>query len=408
MNYLLKRGSLAEDVSIELPFSKSISNRLLIAQALSNFAFDIRDLSEAEDTDLLKMALSNNTNDINVGMAGTAFRFLTAYFAIKSENVNLTGAKRMKERPIGELVDQLRLMGAQIDYLENEGYPPLNIQGKELEGGLIHIDASISSQYVTALMLIAPYLKNGLQIHLEGEIVSLPYIDITISLMRLLNVVVHRDDRLISIEAGAYESLNKVYVERDWSSAAFIYQMVALSGNACKIEGLQKNSIQGDKLCSEIFESLGVETRFDSDGIQLMPKNIPNDTLQLDLRACPDLIPSVIITASQKLKELTIKGVSTLRIKESNRVKALQNELAKIGTIVEEIGGDELKVISSKSNLDGFQFKTYNDHRIAMCLAPLVLSSDSITIENPVVVGKSFPGYWEQFKKFNIRIQSSN
>jgi len=389
---------------VRLPSSKSISNRLLIAQALSDSKVQLANLSEAQDTQVLQKSLISIAKVIDVGMAGTAFRFLTAFYSIKEGERVLTGAGRMKERPIQILVEKLSCLGAKIDYVEQDGFPPLQIQGANLKGGQLSIDASVSSQYISALLLIAPYLKVGLELNLVGDVVSSPYIDLTISLQHQLGIQVARNENSIRIEAGTYRSNREIIVESDWSSAAFFYQLVAFSGRSIFIQNLNSNSLQGDVECWKIFTELGVVTEFKDGGafLHFDPKSIKRE-LYFDLTDTPDLIPSIAVTASQLVDKITIIGTKTLYIKECNRVEALKMELLKIGAVLREIGGNSFEIVGQKitQTENTISFSTYNDHRIAMCFAPFAVVAN-IEMDNKNVVAKSFPNFWDELKKFGI------
>lgn len=402
----LKIAAKVKAVKIDLPTSKSESNRLLIMQALANNAFPILKLSTAEDTLLLQAALSTKEKVIDVGMAGTAFRFLTAYFsAQKGRKTILTGAERMKKRPIGILVDALRQLGADITYLETAGFPPLEIQGKDLKGGKLSIDGSVSSQFVSALLLIAPNLSSPLTIEMN-TLVSKPYVDLTMELMKKLNAKVQMSKNSIQIEASSYHAEQAVEVEADWSSAAFFYQIMAFSSlSSIELPGLKKDSFQGDKRLAELYKAFGVETVFKADTVQLHKNDQLQKEFQVDLSDCPDLIPSVAVTAAVLCENVLIKGVQTLRIKESDRVEALKLELKQIGVELIEISDHSVQ-IQGKAEIDNSEkltFSTYNDHRMAMCLAPLIFCFEEIEIENPSVVLKSFPHFWEELKKCGVQ-----
>lgn len=404
-NLSLKAIKQNSAVEINLPSSKSESNRLLIMQALANNLFKINGLSLAEDTKLLQRALQSSEQHLNVGMAGTAYRFLCAFFAIQEgKKVRLSGADRMHERPIGILVNALRELGAEINYLEKEGFPPLEVIGKKLSGGELKIDASVSSQFVSAILLVAPYLTEPLKVKLS-DLVSKPYVELTVSLMKRLNADVDFKGNIISVLPSCYSSKVELEVEKDWSSAAFFYQMAALA-NSPKItfEGLSENSLQGDRRLASVFESFGVKTVFTTTGVELIKGTEVQKSLSLDLTDCPDLIPSVAVSAAILCDFAEIKGVQTLRIKESDRVSALKNELDKIGVKVKELGKDRIQIIPKKEiNINlGPAFSTYNDHRMAMCLAPLAVIFKEIEIENPKVVSKSFPHFWEEFEKCGV------
>ena len=407
MSYLLNFEPKSETIKIQLPASKSIANRLLIMQALSDHQLKLKNLSDAEDTQLLEAALKSKDSNINVGLAGTAYRFLTAYYAIQNERKTiLDGAKRMHERPIKLLVEVLQEMGADIQYLKTEGFPPLQINGKQLKGGKITIDGSISSQYISALLMIAPYLENDLSIQLSGRLVSLPYIDLTIGLMKSAGAQVHREENILHVKKGNYFAEQSLQVEIDWSAAAFFYQFVALSDLSIELINLRFDSLQGDKKTATHFEKLGVKSIETEKGILLSKTKIPNHAFaSFDLVDCPDLIPSIATVASQLIDKTEIKGVTTLRIKESNRVEALQQELAKVNVKLIDVEEDTFEVYKGKKRSDTLPvFKTHNDHRMAMCLTPLACILPSIKIENPEVVSKSFPSYWQEIKKLGISI----
>lgn len=403
--------SSTELATITLPGSKSISNRLLIAQALATENIELEYLSEAKDTRLLLEALTSNSNRVNVGMAGTAFRFLTAYYATLQGTRVLTGAERMKKRPIQILVEKLVELGADVTYLEKDGFPPLTIKGKPLDGGDLSIDATVSSQYVSALLLIAPYLNNGLNLKLVGDVVSFPYIDLTIGLQQQLGIDVSRNGSEVKVAQGEYKSAQPLAVESDWSSAAFFYQAVAFTGRPLLISNLKEFSKQGDAACAQIFTHFRVVTEFTEQGALLTKQEgyqVQSD-LVLDLTKTPDLIPSVAISASQLTSKITIKGTKTLYIKECNRVEALKIELKKVGAELIELDGNsfEINAVSKELKLSKeLSFETYNDHRMAMALAPLAFLFNSVIIEKPEVVEKSFPSYWLEIAKVGINVVS--
>ncbi len=397
------RGIIPKTLTIELPFSKSESNRLLIAQAISNNSFEIENLSEAEDTLLLQAALESKENTINVGMAGTAFRFLTAYYSTQgNQSIVLTGAARMKQRPIGILVDALRKLGASISYLEQEGFPPLEIHGKKLKGGKLKVDGGVSSQFISALLLIAPSLETPLHLEIQN-LVSKPYVNLTLNILNSLGIKLQQKENSIVVEPSTYriEIENKIEVGKDWSSAAFFYQLMAFSDlESMLLKGLRLDSFQGDKALVNIYESFGISSVFNKDGV-VLKRNLPiQEQLEFNLIDCPDLIPSVAVTAAILAKKCLIKGVTTLRIKESNRVEALQNELLKFNAQLEELGENEVFIHQSVQLPQKVRFKTYKDHRMAMCLAPLSALIEEVEIEEPEVVEKSFPNYWRELERY--------
>lgn len=400
--YQIRKLKSIDKAVIELPSSKSIANRLLIAQSLATKKFEIKHLSKAEDTKILKEALKEKKEEVNVGMAGTAYRFLTAYYSITPGIRTLTGAERMLERPIHILVEILQQLGAEISYCEKKGFPPLKIKGQQLKGNTIRVDGSVSSQYISALLLIVPYL-GSLELHLTNRIVSLPYIDMTINLMNRLGITIKRNKHIIEVQKGDYFTNESIKVEKDWSSAAFFYQLVSLAKLEIKIPELSLTSVQGDVSCAEIFSRLGVDTEERAGSLHLKPAQIENtEEVTFDLTNTPDLIPSVAVTVSSLIQKTTIKGVSTLRIKECDRVNALKNELSKLGASLEEIEEDSIVILKRKGGAKVPVFETYNDHRMAMCLAPLALVYDSIQIDSLEVVKKSFPNFWKELEKVGL------
>ncbi|MEQ8908648.1 MAG: 3-phosphoshikimate 1-carboxyvinyltransferase [Vicingaceae bacterium] len=402
---ILTAVKIDASVSIELPLSKSISNRLLLMQALSEHAFEIEALSQAEDTRVLQEALTNSKTKVNVGMAGTAFRFLTAFYAIQENDSKiLEGAPRMHQRPIGVLVEALKQLGASVEYLAEEGYPPLEIQGKKLFGRNLEVSATISSQFISALIMISPYLEHGLQLKLQGKIISKPYIELTLALMQRLGVKVDFNQNVIKVESGNYESKEKVKVERDWSSAAFFYQLFAFSEREeMFLTDLSMKSKQGDKQVAKLFEFFGVRTQSLEGGIKLT--KLPNDKEinSLDMLDCPDLVPAVAVCAAVLKQEVRISGIKSLRIKETNRIAALAKELEKIGAELQEVDQQSILIKGSKELPKSASFKTYQDHRMAMCLAPLAIFMKEVEIDDPHVVDKSFPQFWQELAKCGIK-----
>lgn len=393
MNLSLSHTTKVVRGEITLPSSKSISNRALIIKALSGLPFEIENLSTANDTQILKQLLADkNRTTFDVGHAGTAMRFLTAYLAIQQGEFILTGSERMQQRPIKILVDALRTIGADITYLKNEGFPPLKIIGKTLSGGEITIDGSISSQYISALMMIAPYIKNGLKINFEGQVASKPYLDMTAEMVK-------------DFKAG-------FVVEPDWSSASYWYSMVALAKDAeITLLGLKQESLQGDAIVVKIYENFGVKTEYLENGIRLTKISPPiaqHSPLIFNFNNCPDLAQTVAVTSAALNIPIKLTGLSTLRIKETDRIAALQIELTKLGFNV-EVDGDDLIINrhSGKSqqinHWSSISVHTYDDHRMAMAFAPLSLLSP-ITIENPDVVVKSYPNFWEDLKNVGFEL----
>ncbi|MBE0650235.1 MAG: 3-phosphoshikimate 1-carboxyvinyltransferase [Bacteroidales bacterium] len=390
---------------IVLPASKSISNRLLVMRALEKALVHFDNLSESDDTYMMRLYLSFITtcSDSKIPMvidahnAGTVFRFLTAYLAQKPGKWLVTGSERMRQRPVADLVDALRSLGAEINYTEKEGYPPLMIFGKKFSGEEVEINASSSSQFVSAMMMIAPHFSNGLKIKLTGKAVSTSYIDMTMRLMKDFLVEVERKDNEIHVHHGHY-FVRKLTVESDWSSAAFWYQMVAFLPNAqITLPGLQDNSTQGDRFLVEVFEKLGVKTEFTETGVVLTRSGKVSPEISFDFSDAPDIVPSVMTACAVLGVKGFFTGIEHLRIKESDRIASMQNELGKIGAqIVKKGNGYEL--IPGKRTGEPLVFDTYGDHRIAMCLAPLALLYDEVKIEDPDVVVKSYPNYWNDLE----------
>ena len=398
--------------AITLPSSKSISNRALMIKALSGLDIEISNLSDAKDTQILAELFADKSRTaFDVGHAGTAMRFLTAYLAIKEGEFVLTGSERMQQRPIKILVDALRTLGAEIEYLKNEGFPPLKIKGKKFSGGEITIDGSVSSQYISALMLAAPYMENGLKINFEGQLTSKPYLEMTLEIIKYFGAKLTWKEDAIEVKAGKYVAKD-FYVEADWSAASYWYSMVALAREAeITLFGLQKESLQGDAVVAKIYENFGVKTEFIENAIRLTKNSLPitlHSPIFLDFTDCPDLAQTIAITCAALNIPAKLTGLSTLRIKETDRIAALQNELNKLGYNAEVEGNDLIIGFSSPDSYRDCEstnpsVKTYNDHRMAMAFAPLGLLHP-IKIENPDVVIKSYPNFWEDLERVGFVI----
>jgi len=387
MNYKISHPTKVVNCEIDLPSSKSISNRLLIIKALCKEKFLIKNLSESDDTILLKNALNSKEKTINVSHAGTSFRFLTSFLSIqKGKEFILNGSDRMKERPIKELVNSLEGLGVKIEYLEKEDFPPLKIIGTEIDGGEIEIDGTISSQFISSLLLIAPNLRNGLILKIKGELVSKSYVLMTLKLMGEFGINWTWNKDVITILKQEYVAKNYT-VESDWSAATFWFQSASLS-EKCKIilRGLNEESIQGDSACKKIFKDLGVDSVF-KNGDLILTKNkriSPSETY--NLIETPDIYQSLKCTLFTLNKDSEFTGIQTLRNKETDRIAAVENELLKLNTP---------KII-----------ETYNDHRMAMSFAPLSLKFEELQISNPGVISKSYPNYWKDLKKGGFKISS--
>ncbi len=385
--------------TIKITGSKSESNRLLILQQFYQ-NLTIKNLGESDDTAVMKTALSSESQIIDVHHAGTAMRFLTAYFSIaEGRETVLTGSQRMKERPIKILVEALQSLGADIKYIENDGFPPIKITGKKIIKNKVKINGNVSSQYISALLLIASSLENGLQIEFEGKVTSIPYIKMTLSLLSQLNIENNWIENTITIKPKKAIDDLTVTVESDWSSASYYYSLVALSNNAeITLKSYKKNSLQGDSVLATIYQKLGVKTIFDKNSITLKKYNIPvSKHLTFDLKNAPDIAQTIAVTCFGLNISCGLSGLHTLKIKETDRLVALQTELQKFGAKV-RITDESLHLQSTATIKNGVLVKTYNDHRMAMAFAPLLLKT-SLEIEDANVVSKSYPDFWTDLQK---------
>lgn len=398
---------------ITLPSSKSISNRALTIQTLAGEDFVVTNLSDCDDTRVMQEWLLNEPDTIDIGAAGTAMRFSTALLAVKEGVHTITGSTRMKNRPIYVLVDALRQLGAQIDYIEKEGFPPLRIVGDStLAGGEISLSGSVSSQFISALLMIGPRLKRGLMLSLTGEIVSRPYIDMTLAVMRDFGAIADwKDSNNIEVKPLPYRPI-PYFVESDWSAASYWYEMVALSPNddaEVVLPGLFAQSLQGDSRGAKVFEKLGVSTVHRGNGVILKKTRKCVERLNQDFLEMPDLAQTFVVTCCLLGISFHFTGLQSLKIKETDRIEALKKELAKFGFQIEDRNNSELLWESSSQVPNSTHQKpvaidTYEDHRMAMALAPAALKFGSILVNNPQVVSKSYPGYWEDLKKVGFEI----
>lgn len=400
---LLKKTPSAFNETIQLASSKSESNRALIINALGGFKGELKNLSSARDTQTMIKLLQSEDSVADVLDAGTTMRFLTAYFTATNQNKLMTGTPRMRERPIGILVDALKTLGAEIEYLDRPGYPRHLIKGlPEQKTAQLSIRGDVSSQYISALLMIAPYLPYGLILRLDGEIGSVPYIQMTIRQMEAFGVKVYEDweNKTLKVAPQKYKPITYT-IESDWSGASYWYSMVALSPSpetSVKLLGLKENSLQGDSAIVEIMEKLGVKSTFVEEGVELQ-KIGAHSSLEWDFMHCPDLAQTVAVVASALGIPATFTGIESLKIKETDRVLALQQELAKIGGGLEEIEKNtKYRVLPATWPPALPEIKTYEDHRMAMAFAPLALLSDVI-IEEPRVVAKSYPEFWQDLGK---------
>ena len=415
MNLLLKHISKLETRNSKLSItgSKSETNRLLLLQALYP-NISLENTSNSDDSDVMSKALENsqletrNPKLIDVHHAGTAMRFLTAFFAIQEgKEVVLTGSSRMKERPIKILVEALQQLGAEINYEEKGGLPPIKIKGNKLTQNKVSLQANVSSQYISALLLIAPKLENGLELTLEGEITSIPYIKMTLALLNEIGVETSFTNNIISVQSTTYNlQPTTLTIESDWSSVSYWFSIVALSkiGTEITLSSYKQNSLQGDSILPEIYKDFGVETIFNKDNSITISKftthNLKPKTYNLN--NCPDIAQTIAVTCSGLGIACHLTGLHTLKIKETDRLEALKTELSKLGANI-SVTNDSLTLESSSKILENKTIKTYQDHRMAMAFAPLALKT-SLIIEDAEVVSKSYPTFWEDLKKVGFKI----
>ena len=391
---------------ISLPSSKSISNRLLIIRALSSERFPLGGLSDSDDTQALQQGLQSSSDVIDIGHAGTTMRFLTAYFAATGKAMTITGSERMKSRPIGDLVDALNHLGADIRYLGKQGYPPVQTSGKPLSGKYIEINGNVSSQFISALLLVAPVLPDGLTILIKGEPVSASYIRMTLDLMQQAGIRCIYKNNTIAVARQDYRS-EGMTVERDWSAASYWFQMAALADEAeLLLEGVTEKSLQGDARISQLAHAFGVKAEFTPEGALLTKQKSISRHLEMDFINMPDLVQTVAVTCCLKNISFRFSGVQTLRVKETDRIAALQNELLKLGYCIRET---EAGIIEWNHKLAVPQhpacIATYHDHRMAMSFAPAAIRFPELQIENPEVVSKSYPNFWNDLKKVGVTIE---
>lgn len=412
MNLLLQPSNVNPNATINITGSKSETNRLLLLQALfPNLKLD--NSSNSDDSEVMEKALVNpqsivqNPQLIDIHHAGTAMRFLTAFFTIQEgKEVVLTGSSRMKERPIKILVEALQQLGAQIEYKENEGFPPIKIKGKKLTQNKVSLPANVSSQYISALLLIAPKLENGLELTLEGEITSVPYIKMTLGLLNEIGVTTSFLDNVVTVKPKLSIANCQLSIESDWSSASYYYSIVALSkiGTQITLSSYKKNSLQGDSVLVEIYKDFGVETIFNKDNTITITKvnNYPLSIVNYQLNDCPDIAQTIAVTCFGLGTGCHLTGLHTLKIKETDRLEALKNELSKLGATI-SVTDDNLRLETSSEMNQNVTIKTYQDHRMAMSFAPLALKT-SLIIEDAEVVSKSYPAFWDDLKSIGFQI----
>ena len=408
MNDLITAPEGTWRATVKLPSSKSISNRALILNALSASPYAVDNLSDCDDTNLMVRALQAEGCDFNVGAAGTTMRFLTAFLANRPGEWTITGTERMKNRPIKVLVEALNALGAHITYMEKEGFPPLCISGTALPGGEISLPGHVSSQYISAILMVAPLMEQGVTLHLEGEIVSRPYIHITLQLMKQFGVSATWEDHTIRVLPQSYTPI-RFLVESDWSAASYWYEMMALSPTAeIELLGLFRNSLQGDAAGAKLFERLGVETQFTDRGVRLRHTGSCCRELTYDFVNEPDLAQTFVVTCALRGVPFRFTGLQSLKIKETDRIAALQTELRKLGYVVR---GEQHSILS----WDGERCEpeahpviaTYEDHRMALSFAPAALvRPEGIEIAHPEVVSKSYPHYWADLRAAGFGVQT--
>ena len=402
-------------MTVDLPASKSISNRALIIHALSGGSTLPENLSDCDDTSVIIDALRTMPEEINIKAAGTAMRFMTAYLSVTPGTHILTGTERMKHRPIGILVDALRTLGANIEYIGEEGYPPIRITGSTLKGGLLEIHGNVSSQYISALLMIGPMLKDGLTLRLLDHIISRPYIDLTLWMMGEFGAEAEWTSAdTITVSPKPYKSRD-YFIENDWSGASYWYEILALNGDPeseIRLTGLMAGSKQGDSITRYIFSLLGVKTKLQSKKAGIpqtitLKKNghcVPK--LEYDFVNCPDLAQTFVVACAAMNIPFHFTGLSTLKIKETDRIEALKTEMRKLGYVVKDIDGSELLWDGERCEPSLEQgIDTYEDHRMALAFAPYAMKHNGLVINNPQVVTKSYPHYWDHLRQAGFKVE---
>ena len=409
MNDLITAPEGTWRTTVKLPSSKSISNRALILNALSSSLYAVDNLSDCDDTNLMVNALQAEGGDFNVGAAGTTMRFLTAFLANRPGEWTITGTERMKNRPIKVLVEALNALGAHISYMEKTGFPPLRISGSALPGREIALPGNVSSQYISAILMVAPLMEKGVTLHLEGEIVSRPYIHITLQLMKQFGVSATWEDHTIRVWPQTYTPI-RFLVESDWSAASYWYEMMALSPKAeIELLGLFKESVQGDAAGAKLFERLGVETCFTDRGVRLRHTGIRCKELTYDFVNEPDLAQTFVVTCALLGVPFRFTGLQSLKIKETDRIAALQTELRKLGYVLRDAQDSILSWDGERCEPEAHPIiATYEDHRMALSFAPAALvRPEGIAIAHPEVVSKSYPHYWSDLRAAGFTVQTN-
>jgi len=408
MNYIIFPPEAVVQDTIYIISSKSISNRMLVIRSLAGSEALLENLSKSDDTRLMLNALNDTTPTRDVGHAGTAMRFLTACFAVRGGPVVLTGSERLRQRPVGPLVDALRSLGAGIEYPGKEGFPPVRITRKLTRGGEVTVRGDVSSQFISALMMIGPVLEGGLLIRLRGEVVSDTYLRMTLRLMNRCGIDADFSGDLIRIPEQPYR-VEPMRVESDWSAASYWYMVAALlPGSSITLPGLTSDSLQGDSVIMQLFEPLGVETRSGEEGITVVSaeKTLP-ERFEHDFTGCPDLVQTCACTLCALGVRFRFTGTRTLRIKETDRIAALQKELSRLGFVLK--AGEEGTWIAWEGDRcdpeAGPVISTYHDHRMAMSFAPLAVRFPGMAIRNPMEVTKSYPAFWDHMRQAGFRVE---
>jgi len=408
MKYIVSKSESSIKGTIVLPTSKSIANRALIIHALSYSPYPIENLSDSDDTRVMEQVFQSNCNVFDIGHAGTAMRFLTAFLSQIVGEWTITGSERMKQRPIGILVDALNKLGARIEYLENKGFPPLKIYGSHLKGCVLELDGSVSSQYISALLMIAPTVEDGLTLRLMNKITSKSYIEMTLNLMKRFGIESVWQGNEIRIAAQNYKPI-PFSVEADWSGASYWYQIAVLADEVdLELPGLHLDSLQGDAEIAKWFEDLGVTTTPTKSGSRLTKNAKPlPENLNYNLIENPDVAQTFAVLCVMKQIPFHFTGLETLKIKETNRIAALQDELAKFGANITEPAHGELAWDGSFPLAKQLvpEVETYHDHRMALAFAPACMAYGSVGVVEPMVVTKSYPGYWDDLKKVGFDVK---
>ena len=417
MQYKIKAPATLQ-ATVSLPASKSISNRALIIHALSSGDILPQNLSVCDDTEVMVKALADNPDVIDIKAAGTAMRFMTAYLAATGGQHTITGTERMQNRPIGILVDALRYLGADIQYVGREGYPPLRIKGRPLDGGYLEIPGNVSSQYISALLMIGPVLKKGLELRMTGGIISRPYIDLTLWMMREFGASADWSDMdTVKVNPQPYRQ-HQYLIESDWSAASYWYEMMALTPDAeasLHFRGLMDASKQGDSIVKYIFSLLGVKTRFaqtEADGqmplVTLKKQRCMLPRFDYDFVSAPDLAQTVVVTCALMDIPFKFTGLGSLKIKETDRIEALKRELRKLGYVLRDENDDTLIWDGTMCEPTFEPIDTYEDHRMAMAFAPAAIRFPGLRINNPQVVTKSYPQFWDSLREAGFEIEETN